>query len=133
MERQAPSQPFAVERFATAHWCTIFRKNMNDEYQNENWVDLYRAAMVELEHAKMSGRIDTARTEIIARIEKLHSMPGLHIDERQALQDALSGLRALAEEEVRYDAEQKRKVLERTHESLRSIGPSILRNEREQS
>ena len=78
---------------------------MNDEYQNENWVGLCRAAMVELEHAKMSGRIDTARTEVIARIEKLHSMRGLHTDERQALQDALSGLRALTGE-VRYGAEQ---------------------------
>ena len=104
---------------------------MNDEYQNENWVDLYRAAMVELEHAKMSGRIDAARSEIVLRIEKLRSMPGLHIDERQALQDAISGLRTLAEEEGRYDAEQKRKLLERTHESLRSKGRSILRNERE--
>jgi hypothetical protein len=97
---------------------------MNDEYQNESWVDLYRAAMVELEHAKMSGRIDAARSEIVARIEKLHSMPGLHIDERQALQDALSGLRTLAEDEVRYDAEQKRR-LEGT------IAPSILRNEQD--
>lgn len=105
---------------------------MKDEYQNENWVDLYRAAMVELEHAKISGRIDAARSEIVARIEKLHSMPGLHTDERDALQDALSGLRAVAEEEARYDAEQKRKLLERAHQTLRSIGPSILRNEREQ-
>jgi hypothetical protein len=104
-------------------------QNMDDDYQNESWVGLYRAAMVELEHSKMSGRIDAARSEIAARIEKLRSMPGLHIDERQALPDALSGLRTLAEE-VRLNDEQKRR-LERTHESLRSIGPSILRNERE--
>jgi hypothetical protein len=97
-----------------------FVQNMDDDYQNESWVGLYRAAMVELEHSKMSGRIDAARSEIVARIEKLRSMPGLHIDERHALQDALSGLRTLAEEEARFNDEQKRR-LER--ESLRSVPP----------
>jgi hypothetical protein len=48
------------------------------EYDKEKWVELYRAALLELEHAKMTGRIGDARTEIAVRIEKLHNIPGLH-------------------------------------------------------
>jgi hypothetical protein len=47
------------------------------EYDKEKWVDLYRAAFVELEHAKMAGRIGDARPEIATRLEKLCHMPGL--------------------------------------------------------
>ena len=48
------------------------------EHEQENWVALYHAALVELEHARMSGRIKDARTEIVLRIEKLQGMRGLH-------------------------------------------------------
>jgi hypothetical protein len=61
----------------------------------EKWVTLYHAAMLELEHGKMSSRIESARSEIAARVEKLRTMPGLHTDERHAIADALSALRAL--------------------------------------
>jgi hypothetical protein len=38
------------------------------DYDKEKWVQLYRAAMLELEHAKMAGRIQDTRIEIAARI-----------------------------------------------------------------
>jgi hypothetical protein len=38
------------------------------EYDQEEWVRLYRSAMLELKHAKMKGRIGEARIEIAARI-----------------------------------------------------------------
>jgi hypothetical protein len=79
---------------------------------------MYRTAMLELERAKMDGRIKAARTEIVARVERLHDMPGLHTEERRAIEDALSGLRLLAAEEECYDAEQKRHVFDQTFASI---------------
>ncbi|MCU1300247.1 MAG: hypothetical protein JWQ87_531 [Candidatus Sulfotelmatobacter sp.] len=75
------------------------------EHDQENWVALYRAALVELEHEKIAGRIKVARTEIVARVGKLQNMPGLHADERQAIADALSSLRFLELEESRQNKE----------------------------
>jgi hypothetical protein len=99
------------------------------DYENEEWVSLYRAAILELEHAKISDRIKTTRTAILARVEKLQSMPGLHSYERLALADALSGLRVLQDEERRYDAEQKRRAIEGALEKLRSVAPRVLKNQ----
>jgi hypothetical protein len=92
------------------------------EYEKEHWVELYRAALVELEHAKMSGRIGDARTEIAARIESLQNLPGLHAEERQALEDALSGLRSVEHEDAEYTAAEERRVAEAALEKLRIIG-----------
>jgi Skp family chaperone for outer membrane proteins len=102
---------------------------MIEDFQKESWVALYRTAMLELERAKMSGRITAARTEIVARVEKLHTMPGLHPEERQAIEDALSGLRVLVEEEQRYSAEQKRHILDRSLQALKSVAPAILKTD----
>jgi hypothetical protein len=88
----------------------------------ELWVDLYRMAMMELENAKMAGRIGDARNEIAARLEKLHDIPGLHIVEKQAIDDALSGLHSLERTEEQ-DADTERRVAERAWQSLRVIAP----------
>jgi hypothetical protein len=96
-------------------------------FQDESWLALYRTAMLELERAKMDGRIKAARTEIVARVERLHTMPGLHTEERRAIEDALSGLRVLAAEEERYDAEQKRHVFDQTLQALKTVAPAVLR------
>jgi hypothetical protein len=66
-----------------------------EEYQQEEWVSLYQAAVAEFEQAKMPERIEAAHEEIIARMEKLQTLPGLHPQERQAIEDALFGLRSL--------------------------------------
>lgn len=95
------------------------------DYEHESWLALYRAALVELEHAKMSGRIEAARTAVSARLEKLRSIPGLHTEERQAIDDTRRMLQVLEEEEHRYNREQKRRILEEAEQKLRSIAPNI--------
>jgi hypothetical protein len=99
----------------------------NHGFRNESWVGLYRSAMLELEHAKMTGRIYAARTEIVSRLEKLHGMPGLHKEERQAIEDALSGLRVLTAEDARYHVAEKQRVLDRSLAALKRIGSAIHR------
>src|ERR1700730_23616 len=90
----------------------------------ELWVDLYRMAMMELENAKIAGRIGDARIEIAARLEKLRDIPGLHIVEKQAIDDALSGLHSL--ERIERDADDERLIAERALQSLRVIAPRFV-------
>jgi hypothetical protein len=98
-----------------------------ENYREENWVSLYQSAVTELEQAKMSGRIEAAKTAIVARMEKLCAMPGLHPEERQAIEDALRGLSVLRREEARLTAEEQRLAVEKSLERLRSISPTVRR------
>jgi len=107
----------------------VFNKN----YDKESWLALYNAALIELEHARLYGRIKDARTEIVARVEKLQTMPGLHAEERHAIADALSSLRFLEQEEARADAEKQRRALDWSLERLRSIAPAILKIQSEEN
>jgi hypothetical protein len=97
------------------------------DYDKAKWFQLYSHAMLELEHALMAGRIMDARSEILRRLEMLRDMPGLHEPERQAIQDALSGLRGLEREEVRFADEKHREAAKLALCRLRSIGPMIER------
>lgn len=97
---------------------------MPDEYEREKWYSVYETAMVELEQAKIAGRIGDAREEITARIEKLRDIPGLHEREKQAIEDALNGLRMLEQEEERARADERR-IAEAALEKLRVIGPKL--------
>src|SRR5215469_13147944 len=106
---------------------------MMADFDNEKWVELYRSALLELQHSLMAGRISDARAEIMARVEKLRDIPGLHTGERQAIEDALNGLRSLEKEEIRYSADQQRKLAQAALEKLRAIEPKIARLESEQS
>jgi hypothetical protein len=94
-------------------------------HTTEDWVTLYQKAFAELQHAAMRGRIGEARAGIQARIEKLKTLPGLHTEEFNALDHALSTLRFLEREEDRYDENQRRKALENAARNLESIGPAI--------
>jgi hypothetical protein len=94
------------------------------DYEKEKWVELYRAALLELQHAKMAGRIGDARTAIAARVEALCGLPGLHAAERQALGDALSSLRTLEREDARH-AENEKRIAENAIAKLRMIAPKI--------
>jgi hypothetical protein len=87
--------------------CTLGAVVMSD-YDNENWVGLYRSAMVELEHAKVAERIGNARKEISARIEELQGIPGPHAAEKQAIDGALSDLQRLERMEERYAQDERR-------------------------
>ena len=74
------------------------------DYDNEKWVALYEKAILELEHAKVTGRIEEARAEITQRIEKLHSVPEVHAAELNAINAAHRMLRLLEGEEQRNAA-----------------------------
>jgi len=93
----------------------------------EKWIDVYQSALMELEHSLMAGRIAEARDEIVARVEQLRGIPGLHRDELRAIDDALGGLRVLECEESRDAKEQERVAAEQALEKLRSIGPTMER------
>ena len=95
------------------------------EYCGEKWVDIYQKALTELGHARMRGRIGDARAEILARVEKLKSIPSLHAREDRAIDDALNALGFLEREEDRYDENQRRQALETALRKLQSIGPKI--------
>ena len=95
------------------------------EYSAEKWIETYQQALIELEHAKMRGRIGDARREIVARVEKLKSLPGLHAREEQALEDALNAIKFLEREEDRYDENQRRETLAVAIRKLQSLGPKI--------
>ena len=95
------------------------------DYEREKWVELYKRALLELEHAAMTGRIGDARTEIAARLEKLRQLPGLHSQEQQAIDDALASLRVLEKEEERFAADEKRRLLEDALRKVRSLAPKI--------
>jgi hypothetical protein len=79
-------------------------------------------AMMELENAKIGGRIGDARIEIAARLEKLREIPGLHTVEKQGIDDALSALHSLERTEER-DADDERRIAEKALQSLRVIAP----------
>ena len=98
-----------------------------EDYTGEDWVALYQAALTELEHAKMTGRVEAARTAIIARMEKLQTLSGLHPEERQAIEDALRSLKFLEREEARFNAEAERRAVQESLEKLRSINSAIKR------
>jgi hypothetical protein len=71
-----------------------------EDYQTQDWVALYQSALIELEQARLPGRINAAQKAIIARVEVLHSIE-LHADEHHAIDDALRSLKLLEREEAR--------------------------------
>jgi hypothetical protein len=95
-----------------------------ENYQQEGWVSLYQSALIELDEAKMSERIKAACEAIVARMEKLSTLPEPHPAERQAIEDALRGLRSLEQEHARVTAESERLAVENIPENLRSSDPA---------
>jgi hypothetical protein len=98
-----------------------------EDYQKEDWVSLYQSALIELEQAKLAGRINAAQKAIVARVETLRPLPGLHPEERHAIEDAMRALGFLQREEARFDAEAERRAIDETLERFRSVGPAIKR------
>jgi hypothetical protein len=97
------------------------------DYAQEYWVELYRSALLELEHSLMAGRLTEARAEIVNRLEKLREIPGLHAEEKQAIEDAVGAMRMLEREEARYAAEQQRHLAHAALKELEAIEPAIER------
>ena len=94
------------------------------DYENE---ELYQAAIVELEQAKMACEIQSTRRAISARLEKLKTLPGLHSQEQQAITDALFNLQVLEQEEAQYHSEEKQRAIDQALHKLREIEPAIKR------
>lgn len=95
------------------------------DHNTENWVHFYQAAMLELKHALIAGRILDARAEIVKRIEKLRDIPGLHNEERRAIDDALRNLMVLEKEEAQDAEQEQRKVAEKALQELSKLHPVI--------
>lgn len=96
-------------------------------HDQEKWFDFYTTAMLELKRVAMTGRIEDARTEITARLEILKLHPELHLEEYQAIQDALRNLRVLEREEADLAAEDKRRLLQEAAQKLESLAPRFTR------
>jgi hypothetical protein len=103
------------------------RDTVMEDYQKGDWVSLFQSALIELEQAKIAGRIDTAQKAIVGRVQQLSTMPELHWEERCAIQEALRELEVLQREEARFDAEAERRAGEESLEKLGSVGHTIQR------
>ena len=88
-----------------------------------NWVSIYQAALIELEQAKISGRITEAQRAIIGSIEILSSIPSIRPEEKNALDHAVRSLRGLDQNEP----EVLRCAVAKTLDDLRLFGPAIRR------
>ena len=95
------------------------------DYNEEKWVEVYKTAVVELQQSLMGGRIADARAEIVKRVEALRNIPGLHENERQAIDDALQNLRFLEREDKAIAAEEERKRAAEALEHLLTITSKI--------
>jgi hypothetical protein len=65
------------------------------DIEQQPWMDLYRAALLELDPEKLCQRIADANTAIRMRIDILMLDNGGTPEERQALSDALRALNTL--------------------------------------
>lgn len=93
--------------------------------KSENWFDLYQKAILELERIKITGRIGDARAGISARVEELRQLPGLHNEELHSLNDALSMLRSLEQQEARLHAEDMKRIAEEALDRIKRIAPKV--------
>lgn len=87
---------------------------------NISWEDLYAAAMVELDRARLLGRIETAQAAIRRAVEELarNPMPGAD-GEVQVLADALRNLKTLRSVEFRMSTPAISQGLYRAEEAIR--------------
>ena len=97
---------------------------MND-YRTGKWFDLYATAILELQRAAITGRIGDARAAITTRLETLQQHPNLHHTELSAIRDALNNLRVVEREEEGLAAEDKKRILQETVQSLKTIAPKF--------
>lgn len=70
---------------------------MTRPWEDQQWVEPYRAAVLEMNPAKVATRISAAKSAIKARIAEIESHPDKH--ELDALQDALRVLFLLDKQE----------------------------------
>ncbi len=61
-----------------------------------SWRDLYKAALFEADRAKLPQRIHEARMAVVLRGRELFDCADKHVEEAEALEDALYALQALS-------------------------------------
>jgi len=71
------------------------------------WQADYHAALVELDPEKLQERVEAAETAIFKRLQAI-SQNSDHTAERQAIQDALAGLRVLKQESLGFSDWEKK-------------------------
>jgi hypothetical protein len=67
-----------------------------------HWMNLYRAALTELDPEKLSALVAQTQVAIHARLRELTVHTSNHHAERQALADAINGLKVLRADEKNY-------------------------------
>ena len=70
---------------------------MSSVQTHANWVELYRAALIETDKAKLRDRIESARKVLHQRSGELTEVSNGSAEERRAIDDALRALRSLLE------------------------------------
>lgn len=88
---------------------------------------LFQSAIEELENTRINGRVHDANDAIVARIERLRHIPGLHRSEQVAIEDALRTLRFMEWLGEYYPPAEKSEVTKHAIEKLRSVKPAIHR------
>ena len=73
---------------------------MNRVQSHVNWLELYRAALLELDKEKLLGRIELAQKAIQERARELAETGNGSVEEKQKIGDALASLRTLLNHEV---------------------------------
>lgn len=73
------------------------------DMEHSEWQKPHLAALLELDPEKLGTRIFDAETAILTCTQALQTSSDGHI-ERQAIQDALNGLRGLQREKLKYPA-----------------------------
>jgi hypothetical protein len=70
------------------------------------WQSQYQAALVELDHSKLLGRVTEAEYAIFERLQSLEGTPNCQsrFVELLAIEDALASLRSLKREQVEFPA-----------------------------
>jgi hypothetical protein len=67
-----------------------------------DWEKLYQAAILETDWSRIEERIEAADFALDARLQELSSNHGVTPEEKQRIEDALSGLSALRREVVTW-------------------------------
>jgi hypothetical protein len=72
-----------------------------EDFQYPEWQKPFQDALVELDGSKLPERIAVAEAAILSRLQAM-SGTGEHSSERRAIEDALSSLRVLRRESLRF-------------------------------
>jgi hypothetical protein len=103
-----------VAQSASSKVSTIYKKaimadpnSSSSEIVYPEWQREYRAALMELDPQKMLERVTGAETAIFKRLQTISRSADNHA-ERQAIEDALTGLRVLKRENLGFPDWQKK-------------------------